>query len=81
MGAIHDTILAVHLIVASDRALLVMPAAHPALTADVGEWLAALADGPLTADQAAGLRAAVARCPVAKTLAGGVAVRDAGATT
>lgn len=38
-------------------------------------------DGPLTDDQAAALRAAVARCPVAKTLAGGVAVRDAGAAT
>lgn len=38
-------------------------------------------DGPLTDEQAAGLRAAVARCPVAKTLAGGVAVRDAGAAT
>ncbi len=35
-------------------------------------------DGPLTDEQAAGLRAAVARCPVAKTLAGGVAMRATG---
>ena len=41
VGAMHDTILAVHLVVASDRALLVMPATRPALTADVAAWLTA----------------------------------------
>ena len=39
VGAMHDTILALHLVVASDRALLVMPATRPALTADLGDWL------------------------------------------
>ena len=33
-------------------------------------------DGPLTDEQAAGLRAAVARCPVAKTLTGGITIRE-----
>ena len=33
-------------------------------------------DGPLTDEQAAGLREAVARCPVARTLTGGITVRE-----
>ena len=41
VGALHDTILAIHLVVAGDRALLVMPGTHPALTADLGDWLGA----------------------------------------
>ena len=41
VGAVHDAILAVHLVVASDRALLVMPGTRPALTADAGDWLEA----------------------------------------
>lgn len=40
-GAVHDAILAVHLVVASDKALLVMPGTGPALTADFGDWLGA----------------------------------------
>jgi len=40
-GAMHDALLAVHLVVAGDRALFVMPATKPALTSDVGAWLEA----------------------------------------
>jgi FAD binding domain-containing protein len=40
VGAVHDTVLAVHLVVAADRALLVMPGTLPALTSDFGDWLA-----------------------------------------
>jgi FAD/FMN-containing dehydrogenase len=38
-GAVHDALLAVHLVVAGDKALLVMPATKPALTSDFGAWL------------------------------------------
>jgi hypothetical protein len=38
-GAIHDAVLGVHLVVASDRALLVIPGTRPALTSDFGDWL------------------------------------------
>lgn len=41
VGAIHDTVLAVHLIVASDKAFLIMPGTHPALTGGFGDWLGA----------------------------------------
>ena len=41
VGAMHDTVLAIHLIVAADKAFLLMPATRPALTADAGDWLAA----------------------------------------
>jgi hypothetical protein len=40
-GAMHDALLAVHLVVAGDKALFVMPATNPALTSDVGLWLEA----------------------------------------
>jgi len=40
-GAVHDAILAVHLVVAGDKALFVTPRTNPAMTADVGDWLAA----------------------------------------
>jgi hypothetical protein len=40
-GAVHDAVLAVHLVVAGDRALFVMPRSNPAMTAEVGDWLAA----------------------------------------
>src|SRR5262245_1126211 len=40
-GALHDAVLAVHLVVASDKAFLVMPGTRPALTSDFGDWLAA----------------------------------------
>jgi len=39
VGAVHDTILAVHLVVAGDKALFVMPRSNPAMTDDVGAWL------------------------------------------
>ncbi|HET6372698.1 MAG TPA: FAD-binding protein, partial [Candidatus Polarisedimenticolia bacterium] len=39
-GAMHDAILGMHLVVAGDRALFVMPGTSPAMTADVGDWLA-----------------------------------------
>jgi hypothetical protein len=38
-GAVHDALLAVHLVVAGDKALFVMPGTSPAMTADVGDWL------------------------------------------
>jgi hypothetical protein len=38
-GAMHDALLGVHLVVAADRALFVMPATRPAMTGDVGQWL------------------------------------------
>jgi len=38
-GAIHDAVLAVHLVVASDKAFLIMPGTRPALTGDLGGWL------------------------------------------
>lgn len=41
VGAIHDTVLAIHLVVATDKAWLVMPGTVPALTADFGDWLGA----------------------------------------
>jgi hypothetical protein len=41
VGAMHDTVLAIHFVVASDRALLLMPGTRPPLTAGVGDWLAA----------------------------------------
>jgi hypothetical protein len=37
----HDAILALHLVVAGDRALFVMPRSNSAMTADVSDWLAA----------------------------------------
>ena len=40
-GALHDALLAVHLVVAGDKAVFVMPATEPALTSDVGDWLQA----------------------------------------
>ena len=40
-GALHDAVLAVHLVVAEDRALLVIPGTSPAVTTDVAEWLGA----------------------------------------
>lgn len=40
-GAMHDALLGVHLVVAGDKALFVMPATEPALTSDVGDWLQA----------------------------------------
>jgi hypothetical protein len=38
-GAMHDALLAVHLVVAGDKALFVMPRTDPAMTSDVGDWL------------------------------------------
>jgi FAD/FMN-containing dehydrogenase len=40
-GALHDALLAVHLIVAGDRSLLLMPRTRPAMTSVVGHWLEA----------------------------------------
>jgi hypothetical protein len=40
-GAVHDAVLGVHLVVARDRALFVMPATDPAMGFVVGHWLAA----------------------------------------
>lgn len=39
-GAMHDAVLAVHLVVAGDKAFFIMPGTNPAMTADVGDWLA-----------------------------------------
>jgi FAD/FMN-containing dehydrogenase len=41
VGAMHDAVLGVHVIVAADRAFLIMPATRPALTAELGDWLGA----------------------------------------
>jgi hypothetical protein len=38
-GAMHDAVLGVHLIVAGDKALFLMPRSNPAMTTDVGDWL------------------------------------------
>ncbi|MGH7339375.1 MAG: FAD-binding protein, partial [Candidatus Rokuibacteriota bacterium] len=40
-GAVHDALLAVHLVVAGDKALLVIPGTDAAITADLGDWLGA----------------------------------------
>jgi hypothetical protein len=40
-GAVHDALLAVHLVVAGDKSLFVMPETKPAMTATVGHWLEA----------------------------------------
>ena len=38
-GAMHDAILGVHLVVAGNKALFVMPQTNSAMTADVADWL------------------------------------------
>ncbi len=45
-GAMHDAILAVHLVVAGDKALLVMPKTKPAMSDVVGYWLDAMTGIP-----------------------------------
>jgi hypothetical protein len=40
-GAVHDALLAVHLIVSGDKALFVMPGTKPAMTPAAGYWLEA----------------------------------------
>jgi hypothetical protein len=38
-GAMHDAVLGVHLVVAGNKALFVMPQTNPAMTSGVGDWL------------------------------------------
>ncbi len=45
-GAMHDALLAVHLVVAGDKALVVMPKTKPALSSVVGYWLDAMTGIP-----------------------------------
>jgi hypothetical protein len=45
-GAMHDAVLAVHLVVAGDKALVVMPGTRPALSSVVGHWLDAMTGIP-----------------------------------
>jgi hypothetical protein len=42
----HDAVLAVHLVVAGDRSLLVMPSTSPAMSSVVGHWLDAMTGIP-----------------------------------
>lgn len=39
VGAMHDAILGVHLVVAGNKALFIMPRTNSAMTDDVGDWL------------------------------------------
>ncbi len=39
-GAVHDSVLGVHLIVAKDKALFVVPQDEPVVSEDLGDWLA-----------------------------------------
>lgn len=39
VGALHDTLLGVHLVLASDRAILVQPETSPNFTDDLADWL------------------------------------------
>jgi FAD/FMN-containing dehydrogenase len=41
-GAMHDALLAIHLVVAGDKALVVMPKTKPAMGSVVGHWLEAM---------------------------------------
>jgi FAD/FMN-containing dehydrogenase len=45
-GAMHDALLAVHLVVAGDKALVVMPKTKPAMSSVVGYWLDAMTGIP-----------------------------------
>jgi hypothetical protein len=38
-GAMHDAVLGIHLVVAGNKALFLMPRSQPAMTADIGYWL------------------------------------------
>jgi hypothetical protein len=48
IGALHDTVLAVHLLVAPDRAVLIQSGSAPALSNTFVEWLEAQTGGPIT---------------------------------
>ena len=45
-GAMHDALLAVHVVVAGDKALVVMPKTKPAMSSVVGYWLDAMTGIP-----------------------------------
>jgi len=45
-GAMHDALLAVHLVVAGDKSLVVMPKTKPAMSSVVGYWLDAMTGIP-----------------------------------
>jgi FAD/FMN-containing dehydrogenase len=45
-GAMHDAVLAVHLVVAGDKAFVVMPKTKPSMSSVVGHWLDAMTGIP-----------------------------------
>ncbi len=39
VGAMHDAVLGIHVVVARDKALFLMPRSRPAMTTEIGSWL------------------------------------------
>ncbi len=48
IGALHDTVLAIHLLVAPDKAVLIQSGSAPALSTTFVEWLQAETGSPIT---------------------------------